>query len=51
MDDMQTSNPGYPADFDEYLADCYDIERGEAIKSYEEWKASRSLPNGVRSAE
>jgi uncharacterized short protein YbdD (DUF466 family) len=39
--DMQTTNPDYPPDYDEYLDDCYDMERGEAVKSYEEWRASR----------
>ena len=48
---MQTQNTDYPPDYDEYLADCYDTERGETTKSYEEWKASRSVPNGVRSPE
>ena len=47
---MQTHNPDYPPDYDEYLVDCYDTELGETTKSYEEWKASRSDTNGERDA-
>jgi hypothetical protein len=35
-------NPDYPADFDEYLEECFDVKLGYAPRSYEEWQAEKA---------